>query len=217
LETDTPQKSVERQTARIASIKELTSGKYIRQEGWNPNYILTRKNEKISRANIVGVIVTIPDNSDSVYIDDGTDKIEARSFEDKTKFNDMTIGDIVLIIGRPREYNGKVYLNCEIIKKIVNKDWLEFRKKEILLKNIRMPDIPEQIIEESLETPNRREKEEPDKIDEILMIIKEKDKGAGCEIVEITGKYPKAEEIIEQLLLKGEIFEISPGKVKVLE
>jgi len=214
-------KTVERQTAKIASIKELMEGEYIKQEGWEPNYILTKKNEKISRANLIGVVVTIPENGQSVFIDDGTSKVEIRTFDNVTLFNDITIGDIVLVIGRPRLYNDEKYINAEIVKKIANKGWLEYRKKEIALKNLLMPDKEEevstnQVPEAPKETPPEKI-EEIDEIDTILMKIKELDKGDGCDVQDLIEINKDSDNIVKELLLKGEIFEISPGKVKILE
>ena len=214
-------KSAERQTAKIAAIKEIIKGKYLKQEGWEPNYILTNKDEKISRVNLIGIVVTIPDNSNSIFIDDGTDKIEIRNFDqDKSIFSDITIGDIVMIIGRPKEFNNELYINGEIVKKIKNKGWLEFRKKEIILKNIIKPDIKTNIpIEGDLEQEEKKSEETKvmDKIEEILLKIKGTDEGSGCDVQSLAKDNPEVEKIIEQLLLKGEIFEITPGKVKILE
>ena len=216
-------KIVERQNAKIASIKEIITGSYIKQEGWEPNYILTKKNEKISRVNLIGIIVTVPENGQSVFVDDGSGKIEIRTFDDIALFNDVTIGDIILTIGRPRVYNDEIYINGEVVKKIENKGWLEYRKKEIMLKNILLPDQIEEltpsiqeVVEEVPERPSEIE-EETDEIDLILMKIKELDKGEGCDVQELSESNPDAENVIKDLLLKGEIFEISPGKVKVLE
>lgn len=215
------EKQIERQTAKIVSIKEIINGNYVKQEGWDPNYILTTKNETVSRANIIGVVVTVPESGQSVFIDDGTGKIEARTFEDNGMFKNITIGDIIIIIGKPRSYNEEIYINAEIIRKISNKGWLEYRKKEINLKNILMPDIkkniniePEVIKQEDIEESSD---EEIDKVDSILNKIKELDKGAGCDVSELIEIYADAENIVESLLLKGEIFEITPGKIKVLE
>ncbi|MFT4297692.1 MAG: OB-fold nucleic acid binding domain-containing protein [Candidatus Woesearchaeota archaeon] len=221
--TNSQAQSVERQTAKIASIKELLKGKYIKQEGWEPNYILTKKNEKISRTNIIGVVVTIPENTQSLFIDDGTGKIEIRSFQESNIFNNITIGDIVLIIGRPRAYNDEIYINAEIIKKISNKGWLEYRKKEISIKNLLYPD--KENVENSIESDSVKEYQEVpadesenlDDDDIILMKIKELDDGSGCDIQELVELIPNSEEIVENLLKKGEIFEKSPGKYKVLE
>lgn len=214
--------NIERQTAKITSISELISGQYVKKEGWEPNFVLTKNNEKISRANIVAIVVTIPDNADSIFVDDGSGKIEIRSFENTELFKDITIGDIILIIGRPRDFNNQIYINGEIINKINNKGWIEFRKKEIMLKNIRAPEIkqnPPQNIETLSQEQEKVEEEtkEMDEIEEIMLKIKELDDGHGCDVQELTKQFANAEEIIEQLLMKGEIFENTPGKVKVLE
>lgn len=210
------QRQVERQTAKIVSIKEITSGKYVKQEGWDPNYILSNKGDKISRVNLLGVVVTVPENGQSVFIDDGSAKIEIRTFETKPMFEGITIGDILLIIGRPREYNNEIYVNAEIVKKISNKGWLEYRKKEIALRNATIPDV-ETPVQTETDMDGQAPPEEVDDIDIVLAKIKELDKGEGCEVDELLKSMPDAEELVEKLLLKGEIFEMSPGKVKVLE
>jgi len=210
------QRQVARQTARIASIRDLSTGQYVKQEGWEPNYLLTKNGEHISRVNILGVVVTVPENSESLFIDDGSGKIEIRTFQEGNIFRDVTIGDIVLIIGRPRMYNNQIYINAEIAKKIANKGWLEYRKKEITLKNISGSSTAI-ISSPSNELPEPMPKEEIDEIDETLLRIKEFDKGNGCDVGELVKAFPKSEIIVEQLLLKGEIFEISPGRVKILE
>lgn len=221
-----PQKQITRQTAKVSSIGEILKGKYVKQEGWEPNYVLSLKNEHLSRVNIIGIIVTIPENSQSVFVDDGTGKIEARSFEKNDMFQDLTIGDIVLIVGRPRDFNNEIYINVEIIKKITNKGWLEYRKKEILLKNILMPDVLTLEKENSFETSDSEKKleenteqlsKEVDEIDELLIKIKDLDTGSGCDVQDLIDINPGYEEMVEQLLLKGEIFELAPGKIKVLE
>jgi RPA family protein len=222
-----PTKQITRQTAKVSSIGEITKGNYIKQEGWEPNYILSLKNEKISRVNLIGIVVTIPENSQSVFLDDGTGKIEVRSFEKSDIFKDITIGDIVLIIGRPRDFNNEIYINVEIIKKITNKGWLEYRKKEILLRNILKPDmlkevpeknfISEDNVEGSKQEESKLKEETIDEIDELLIKIKNLDTGSGCDVQELIEINQGYEAMVEQLLLKGEIFELAPGKIKVLE
>ncbi|MCB9358534.1 hypothetical protein H6503_01260 [Candidatus Woesearchaeota archaeon] len=212
------ERKAERQTAKIVSIKEISTGKYLKQEGWEPNYILTRSNEKVSRANVIGVVVTVPENSSSAFIDDGTGKIELRSFDGGPNFSNITIGDILIVIGRPREYNNEIYINAEVIRKIENKGWLEFRKKEIALKNLHAGEDIEQENEQVKDENVEPQKiEEIDLIDSLLMKIKELDKGEGCNIEELGETFENADDIVSQLLLRGEIFEIAPGRVKVLE
>ena len=190
-----PQRTIERQTAKILSLKEITTGKYVKQEGWEPNYVHTIKDDKVSRVNIIGVIVTIPDSQQSVFVDDGSAKIEIRSFENKPFFENLTIGDIVLVIGRPREYNNEMYINAEVVKKITNKGWLEYRKKEIALREEKLPDVT--IASPSNDNSVQEEviDENGDEIDTILQTIKELDSGNGCDVNELIEKYSDFSDI----------------------
>ncbi|MFT4343767.1 MAG: OB-fold nucleic acid binding domain-containing protein [Candidatus Woesearchaeota archaeon] len=220
------QQTIERQTAKICAISELQTGTYVKQEGWDPNYIKTRKGEAISRVNLVGVVVTVPESTQSVFIDDGTGRIEIRTYENDSLFTGLTIGDIVIVIGRPREYNGDIFVNAESIRKITNKGWLEYRKKEIQLKNILMPDVAEvkSDIPETIATPSTSavsseevSDDELDEVDRVLVKVKELDTGTGCELQQLYEILPEAEGIMNRLLSNGDVYEISPGKVKVLE
>ncbi len=73
------EESQKRQVAFKVRIKDIIDGKYIVEEGWQPNYIITCSGEKISRVNIIGTIVLKSDeenlNYKSVVLDDGTGKI----------------------------------------------------------------------------------------------------------------------------------------------
>lgn len=205
-----------RQIAIKSWIRTLINGKYIIKEGWEPNYI-QYGSLKISRANIMGVIVHKSDskllNYDYIVIDDGSDKITIRSFEDKDKFLDFSVGNVVNIIGRPREFGREIYITPEIVRKIDDNRWLEVRKlelgsmpeKEDAGKN---QDTAEIEIEE-IETPQER----------LIKIISKIDSGSGVDIDEVIKKAgkPEAESIIKDMLTQGDIFEIRPGRIKVLE
>lgn len=125
-----------RQTAFIVKISDLKNGKYIKEEGWEPNYILTKK-ARVNRANILGIVISKTETPDMSYkslvIDDGSGNISVRLFENNNLFNGINVGDIILLIGRPREYGTEKYMIPEIIKKIDNGSWLNYRKKELEL------------------------------------------------------------------------------------
>ncbi len=63
-----------------------------------------------------------------------------------------------------------------------------------------------------------QEEKPENKIELIIKTIKEFDKGDGADIEEIISKLNsiKAESIISSLIKEGEVFEIRPGRVKVL-
>lgn len=195
-----------RQVAYKVRIKDILDGEYIKEEGWMPNYIRLIDGAKVSRVNIIGTIVLKTDeqNYKSVLIDDGSGKLPVRSFEKYELFDGVGIGDVVLIIGRPREF-GEKYIVPEIIKKIDDQAWIELRKLEL-----KKPDL--KVSEEKVDVA-------VSPADKIFGLIKEADKGTGVDVEDIIRKsnISEAEKIIRSLLEEGEIFELKPGRVKILE
>lgn len=128
-----------RQIAYIVQIKDILSSEYTVTEGWNPNYISVNGNH-VSRTNIIGTIISDISEQDtaeskilSFDLDDGSGSINVRLFNETSANLGFAIGDTVLLIGRVREYNSERYLALEIWKKLKNKAWVEYRKKELTL------------------------------------------------------------------------------------
>ena len=117
-----------RLTAYKISIKDLLVYEYVKNEGWNPNYLISPKGN-ISRVNIIGFITSKEDNS--LIIDDSTSNINVRAFENLNIFTNKNIGDLVVVIGKPREFNNERYVVPDIIKKIDDPLWLKVRLKEL--------------------------------------------------------------------------------------
>lgn len=247
-----------RQTAHLVRLKDLINGTYVKEEGWEPNYINTINGRKISRVNIIGVIIDkVKDpeqNFSSIALDDKSGNIAVRSFENKDMFDGLHIGDIVLLVGRPREFGREKYIVPEIIRKVDVK-WLELRMLEHQLidkKNgVQEPDQgaeadprasnnashdnteekpqydpvkEEKVVEDGEELPEQAEKtnkkgDDKDPFEIILSTIRRLDNGRGAEYDAIisTSKVGDAERILMRLLEEGEIFEVKPGFLKVLE
>jgi len=222
-----------RQVAHKVRLGDLASGEYVRVEGeWEPNHVKTPDGRIFSRANIIAVVASDPEskgNYSSFTLDDGTAQIPVRIFDD-IKAN-VSLGDVILVIGRPREFGGQIYLAPEIIKKVVNKRWIDYRRLELAnlpeLKEARRDETPKPQkpievkpeIEEIIEKPKEPKTNEISPVDEIINIIRELDKEDGADTEEVieTTTVKNAEELIDNLLKEGEIFEISSGKLKVLE
>lgn len=199
---------VTRQTAKKCMIKDILEGRYVRREGWEPNYLETNYG-KISRVNLMGII--IGSDEYTLTLDDGSGQISLRSFEETTILKDKFVGDIVLVIGRPRLFNEERFIVPEIIKKIVNPKWIKYRKLELTnFKITTKPKNEEQSIPEV--------KTENNIIDSLIKKISELDKGNGTVIEELFKYFEesKANRTINQLIEQGEIFEIKPGIVKVI-
>lgn len=217
--------SKKRQIAYKVKINDILKGGYVKEEGeWVPNYIKVG-DKKVSRVNLVAVVVSKQNlentNYQSVLIDDGSGRITIRSFEEGNNFDNIDVGDFVLVIGRPREYFNEKYIVSEILKKIEDPLWVEVRKLELegrkeiekeQMKNTESGlEVKEEEINENQITEDINKK--------IFNLIKEIDIGEGADIQEVITKSDssKAEEIITKLLKEGEVFEIKSGRLKVLE
>jgi RPA family protein len=213
---DIEQKFQKRQTAYKVRVRDILNSKYTKTEGSASNY-LEMNEKKISRVNVVGVIVQKLglDNYKTIMIDDGTGRISTRVFEENVLLDKVDVGDIVLIIGRPREFSSEKYIIIETIKKI-NPIWAKVRKLEFE-KNV----IKEDVFSNKVTSNNENITEEIVDLtptNKIVKLIREFDKGNGVSIEELSSKNIKdMDKIIDMLLKGGDIFEVKPGKLKVLE
>ena len=168
-------------------------------------------NEKVSRVNIIALSVYKPeDNKLNMIVDDGTGKINLRSFEYPDFFLGIEAGDPVIVVGRIRDFNNERYIMPEIVKKLEDYGWVNFRKVE-LKGRILVPSKAHNEVVETKTTSNPK--------DEIYSIIRILDIGDGVPTEDVIkkSKNPDAENIINSLLGNGDVFEIRPGRLKVLE
>jgi len=216
-----------RQTAVKVSVGSILRGQYIKQDGMLPNYVLLDDGSQVSRVNIMGVVVGIGEDSgfQSVFLDDGSGKVSIRAFEQNDSLSSLAIGDCVLIIGRPREFSNEIYVLPEIIKKIKNPKWLEVRKSELEKNKLTNPveavkininkkdepvEKPDNIVEEEFVESSSNNK--------VINKIKELDSGSGADFDDVIKQLsPESEKVVLSLMKTGDVFEVSPGKLKVLE
>lgn len=200
--------SQKRQIAYKIRIRDILNGKYVKEKGWQPNYILTKEGKEISRVNLIAAVVDkqFEFDRETVIIDDGSGRITIRTFNDAKVLDNLNIGEVLLIIGRPREYTNEKYIMPEIIKKIKKKKWIDFRKFELDGKEENVDNI-------------KKDKLEIIPSEKIFNLIRELDSGDGVNFDEIISKsgIKEAEKIINNLLVEGEIFQNKPGRLKILE
>lgn len=199
---------IKRETAIICAVKDILQGSFVRTEGWAPSYFATDAGN-ISRVNLMGVVVE--KEGDGIVIDDGSGRILLRSFE--TNLPEANVGELMLIIGRPRIFNEKKYVVPEIMRKM-SPAWAEYRKLQL-----------ERILR--VTTPIRKEKKEviaempqgQNPYQRIVEFIKDLDTGEGADTGEVERRsgFSNAGELISRLIEEGEIFEIRPGRIKILE
>lgn len=223
----------QRQTAYKLRIGDLIKGEYFAREGLEPNYIKVGEKE-VSRVNVIATVVNDFSNEDGSYstmtLDDGSGNIQVRAWkEDVNLISNVKLGDIVMIIGKPKSYNDQIYLIPEIIKKLDNPLWIKLRNLELgkhepiekeVIKRVntyspseQTPRIVEEMVVEGDNSQNSRQK--------ILNSIENLDFKEGAEfseVIKVSGVNEKeAMIIIDELLKEGEIYQIKAGRLKILE
>ncbi len=202
--------SIERKTARKIPVADIVKGTYIKRPGWEPSGVLTKYGE-ITRVNIIGLIVSKEntENSSSYLLDDGTGNISIRLFENP--HTAYEVGDFVNIIGRVREGQNSIFVVPEIMKK-ADKRWHRYHNLELKLLKQTAKQLP-------VEQDDEDEDFETGPYQKILNVISVLDQGTGVDVQEIVSniKIKDCDSIIQNLIEEGEIFEVSPGRVKLLE
>lgn len=227
-----------KQVAVKIPLKIIHQGEYIIEKEQEPNYLKLGEEFKIYRVNVIAVII----NKEKIgmitnlLLDDGTDKITARIFEESKAIRTGEVGDVVQAIGRVRLYNEEKYISPEIIKKIEplwlktrneelkKADWVFLEQKEINKAENQISvklNSNQEIVSQELKAKPMEEQVTEDvelPYEKLVKLIKELDKGPGVFIEEIIEKSPldDTEQIIQRLLEKGDIFQNQPGRVKVL-
>lgn len=172
-------------TAVHVWIGELLEGQLREQE--NGPSELQVNSQSLQRIRLYGLVVS----ADVLVVDDGTGSVVIRSFDNHFK---IPLGSPVLVIGRPREFQGGRYVLGEIVKQIDMK-WVELARRQ-------KPATQKQ------ESPNAKAVE----------LVRKYDAGEGADYNQIVKELGMSgEEVIVHLLAVGELFETRPGKLKVLE
>jgi hypothetical protein len=197
---------IARQTALPCTVAEIKEGGYLDQPQL-PSGVATPRG-LASRASLMGIVVEAAGGS--LVLDDGTGSVRAQGPERAATH--VSVGDAALVIGKPREFNGERYLELEIAKRLRSRGWIAYRRAE--LGRFSDAQRPAQRAQAAPQTPKS---ENP--LSQIIDAIRELDRGSGADTADVLSRvaHPDKERLLRVLLEEGEIFEIKPGKVKVLE
>ena len=103
-----------------------------------------------SRVCFVGTVVSSLKTDSGfvvVYVDDGTSVVGCKGFDDVLDdLSSLSVGDIVQIIGKVREYSGEPTIVSEIVTKIENPNIELLRHLEAKLLNEHTSIITEEVI-----------------------------------------------------------------------
>ncbi|MEM0473242.1 MAG: OB-fold nucleic acid binding domain-containing protein [Candidatus Aenigmatarchaeota archaeon] len=126
-----------RQPAIVSRISDLTKSRFVKKDGFEPSYVVTDMGIKISKAKIMGTVTNKYASEDGNYaaitIDDETDAIRVKVFkEDVDMLSEINEGDIVIVVGKPREYADEIYIIPNFVRKVADPNAFLLHKLEIL-------------------------------------------------------------------------------------
>lgn len=233
-------------------IVDIVNGKYFsaEKEKMKAAFVVTSFGQKISRVNLIATVidkfVAEDGNYCSLTLDDGTSLIKSKSFKEDVKvLKDYELGDLILLIGKLREYNGEVYINAEATRKVMDANFEILRRFEILqelkkkkkiveeIKNLTNQTSEEELIEYAKKKygidenvlQNIRESSPIQKVEDykpaLLEVISKLDDGNGVEINKIFEVANLPESVVEntlnELLANGSLYEPTVGVLKIIK
>ncbi|MDI6798966.1 MAG: OB-fold nucleic acid binding domain-containing protein, partial [Candidatus Aenigmarchaeota archaeon] len=222
-------KDKKRLVAKKVRISDIVNGKYFSgsKEEMRPSYVVTPFGDKISRVNLIATVIDkfqSEDEYSAITIDDGTEAIRVKTFRESTNLlQNIELGDLVLVIGKLKEYNGEVYVNGEIVKRIEDPNLESLRRLEVLNNITEQKKIVEEIknlkdkmsreeLEECMREKFGIEREVLEVIEEnlrvakvdykpkIIELIDSLDEGSGVEINKIFELSDLPESVIESAI-----------------
>ncbi len=206
---------IERMTARKIRVADLTNGRWVKNEGLEPSFIVTPSGLQVSRARIMGTVVSKfvseDENFASITIDDSSDTIRGKTFKTVKPLDVIQVGDLVDLIGKVREYNAEIYIMPEIVKKITDPNLEILRRLELIAaaKRMQQGQGPAPQISSSKEDRASLKK----KVTEV--IESEKSGIAYSKILEmVNSPETQIESVVNELLEEGVCYEPTPGKIK---
>ncbi|MBI4014535.1 MAG: hypothetical protein HY365_01130 [Candidatus Aenigmarchaeota archaeon] len=215
-----------RLTAVKTCIADVTRGRFVKQEGFNPSYVISPDGMRLSRVRIMATVVDkfVAESGkfSSLTLDDGTDTIRSKAFS-SSFFESTSQGDIVDVIGKVKEYQGEIYINPEVVAKQDDPNTETLRMAELRVQRKAVDEKRRAVIEAQKSTADAdelkkimqerygMEPEETEAIlasmptdeekespkDALLKIIAENDAGEGCEYAVIIAKSGLGEDAID--------------------
>jgi RPA family protein len=203
------------------NIKDILNSRFIKKEGMEPSYALTDIGMKVGKAKIVGAVVdkfvSEDGNYSTITINDETGNIRVKAFkEDVSILDNIDIGDLVVAVGKIREYAEEIYIIPNFVRKLNDPNLFLLHKLEALknfkeqkeifdvvnsqkdgfadleeLKNYMLKEymMDEERLDSILEFLALNDKKiEKDYKPLIIEKIKELDKGKGVELAKLTEK-----------------------------
>ncbi len=243
--------AMNRLAARKVRIADILAGKFHpgSRETLEPSYVTDGLGRNISRVNVIVSVVDRFLSNDGNYmtltVDDGSGGMRIKFFgEDVKKNSYLEIGNQLLIVGKVKMYNEELYLAPEVVKKVVDFNYISLRKlevlKDLLQAKAAVDSIKSMVAGSGAEIARKYAadsfgmdeeafnlimsgsggSEKPETEDTIVGIIKRLDGGGGVDLKRILEESGLAESDLDaavtKLLEDGMIFEPTVGKFKAI-
>ncbi len=133
-----------RATAAKLAIQDIQDGDLIANDQGNVVGVETFLGQ-VSRVNVIATVVDrfqatqerLDDDGKgfaTISLDDGTGVIRAKMWgELAAKLADIQVGDLVLVVGRVRSFQGETYINGEVVRRLEDPNWETVRLMELKL------------------------------------------------------------------------------------
>lgn len=202
-----PEEQFKRHIAYKYRIGDVLAGKTIFDADHFRFQEITEK--QVVRVNIIAnVIEKFVQDQDkkfaSVTLDDASGQIKLKTFgDDINKFQNVSQGDTIQVVGLLRSWNNEIYISPEIIKSRTP-EYLLLRK-----------------LETDLERPKPIDKAQASELrDQILEILKKQEDNGGADVEALITDLKQSPQIInseiKKLLEEGIAYEPRPGKLRYL-
>ena len=215
-----------RQTAYKVWIRDILTSPYYKEGGeWDPPYVIIQ-DKKISRVNLIATVVEklfSDDGTGSLLLDDGSGVIKVRTWEgDVTLFKEVVNGDLALVIGKVRQYNGETHITPEMVRVLQEREWAKVRKLE-LEREFPSSEEKKVVIVQSAPSYTQPFIQQPVLSaqhalrQKILMFIGKQEEVRYDDIVLSSGvTADETSRTINELLKEGEIYQSRPGFLKII-
>ena len=215
-----------RQTAYKVRIRDILTSPYYKEGGeWDPPYVIIQ-DKKISRVNLIATVVEklfSDDGTGSLLLDDGSGVIKVRTWEgDVTLFKEVVNGDLALVIGKIRQYNGETHITPEMVRVLQEREWAKVRKLE-LEREFPSSEEKKVVIVQSASSYTQPFIQQPVLSTQhalrqkILMFIGKQEEVRYDDIVLSSGvTADETSRTINELLKEGEIYQSRPGFLKII-
>lgn len=189
-----------RMTAIRASVADVSRGRFVKEaEG---SYVLSELGVQLRRVVVVGFVVRRyfkPGEYASITIDDGTETIQAKAWgRDQRKvdlLSEIDENNLVLVIGRVREWNDEIFIDPETIRELTDPNFMTLHLLERYRTIMSLAGVTAPTSFESGSEPFFEETREPVDIDslelsgtlakQVIQFIEQRDSGRGVRIGEI--------------------------------